>query len=838
MKIHIKEAIHRCFLLGLPLMYLGNRIEVHAQMPDKPNLAEVYQKIQKLNVLGNVLHIAAHPDDENTAFIAYMANEKLYKTGYLSLTRGDGGQNLIGPEIRERLGLIRTHELLQARNVDGGQQFFSRANDFGFSKNPEEVFRIWDREQILADVVWVVRNFRPDIIVTRFPKDKRAGHGQHSASSILAEEAFDAAADPNRFPEQLQYVAPWQAKRIVWNVSAWGFEDKQQFDSYVKGYVHMDIGGYNALLGKSYGEISAESRSMHKSQGFGSQGSRGPILEYFEHTKGPKATNDLFEDINTSWDRVPGSDQVSKSIASIIQNFDQQHPQQSVPALISLRKSLSKLTDTYWNTAKLEEVEELIKMLTGIFVEAIAKEERAVGGEELMVRTEIINRSDIPMLLKSVRFDKTDKESTINKPLLKGQEHIETWKIKIPETTALTQPYWLRTKPGLGMFLVNDQHQIGLPITPPALTLSYDVEIMGERFQFKDHVQYKRVDPVRGELYSEFVASPPITVNILDNVYVYGDEKPKQVKVRVKSFKPNTQGLVRLKLPSGWKAEPQEIPINIDQTEGEQVVGFTVYPPSEQSEGEIEAIAVVNSHPYNRGLSTITYDHIPLINDFPEAKAKAVKIDLARNDEKIGYIMGAGDDVPESLQRIGYDVSLLETKDITSENLGQYDVIILGVRSFNTNQEIKFYRKYLMDFVESGGNLIVQYNVDRLLKTTELGPYPFTLSRDRITEEDAAVHFLDSAALVLNKPNKITVADFDGWVQERGLYFPTEWDEHYEAVISSHDTGEKPLEGGILIAKYGKGNYVYTPLSWFRELPAGVPGAYRIFVNLISLGRP
>lgn len=829
------KKMNSVFILSLLSVCLGMNANAQ-QQPPKPASGKILQDLKKLNKLGNVLYLAAHPDDENTTLIAYLANQKLYHTGYLSLTRGDGGQNLIGPEIRERLGVIRTQELLQARRTDGGHQFFTRANDFGFSKNPEEVFSIWDREKLLADVVWVIRNFKPDVIITRFPKDSRAGHGQHSASSILAEDAFVAAADPKRFPEQLKYVQPWQAKRLVWNISSWAFKDPAAFDKIASSLVKVDVGVFNPLLGKSYGEISAESRSMHKSQGFGSTGTRGSNFDYFQHTMGPAAKADLFEDINTTWTRVPNSAKVQEAITKAIATYNAANPSAVVPLLLTARAELQKLPDSFWKTQKLEELQELIRSATGLYIEATAGNFAVVPGGKLEVQTEVINRSPIAVKITSIHFPYQKNDSTINSNLANSAGQKYKKQLLVPTDLPFSQPYWLQKADTLGMFDILKQSDVGLPENTPAAEVAVNLTIGGQPFKFTVPVVYKHNDLVYGELYQPLSVSPPVFANIAENVYMFNGPEAKQVNVFLKAGKANIKGEVSLKLPEGWKVSPASVPFDIEKEKAEQTAKFMVTPPANSNIAEIQAIVNLDNKTYNKGISVINYQHIPEQVLFPVALAKAVKLDLNVKGKRIGYLPGAGDEVPRSLQQIGYDVTLLKDADINSENLEKFDAVIVGIRAYNTLDRINFYHDRLMDYVKNGGNVLIQYNTNAGLKTNP-GPYPMKLSTDRVTVEGAEVRVLLPEHAAFQKPNKITNADFDGWVQERGLYFPSDWAKEYEALISINDPGESPKNSSILVAKYGKGNFVYTGISWFRQLPAGVPGAYRLFTNLISLGK-
>jgi LmbE family N-acetylglucosaminyl deacetylase len=808
---------------------------VWAQAPVTYTGADIQQAIAKLNVVGTALYVAAHPDDENTRLIAWLANEKLLNTGYLSLTRGDGGQNLIGPEIREQLGVIRTQELLQARRMDGGRQFFSRANDFGFSKDWQETVRIWDKEQVLSDMVWTIRKFRPDVLITRFSPAPGGTHGHHTTSAILAVEAFSAAGDKNRFPEQLKTVAVWQPKRILWNTSSFFYGQNQKFDE--TGKVIVDVGAYNAALGKSYGELAALSRSMHKSQGFGSSGARGSAKEYFENLKGDKATTDLFEGIDLSWKRVPGGEKISQQIVKLTAGFNAAKPAASVPDLLSLRLTLKAIPASYYRDLKLTELDTIIKACLGLYLEAVAAEPTSTPGAPLQLTLEAINRSDIPVQWQKIKILPTGKDSTLNTTLANNQPVLLKSKITIPANTSYSQPYWLQ-KPGTtGMFTVDDPNLIGRPENAPAATVVCALTIGKQPFTFTIPVVYKRTDPVAGEVYRPFEITPPVFVSMREKVFVFADDQPKPVTVRVKAGQPTVSGDATLAVPAGWRVEPARLPFKLTQKGEEVNFTFTVYPSKNQSDGELRATALVDNKTYQQSLVQINYAHIPTQTLLPIASARATKLDLKIKGQQIAYLMGAGDEVPASLAQIGYSVTMLQDGDINAKDLAKFDAIVVGVRAYNTHDQLKFLQNQLMDYVKNGGTLVVQYNVNNGLVTNQLGPYPLTLSRDRVTDETAPVQFLSPNHPVLNSPNKITPKDFEGWVQERGLYFANSWDKNYEAVLTAHDPGEPAQNGGLLVAQYGKGYYVYTGYAWFRQLPAGVPGAYRLFSNLLALGK-
>jgi LmbE family N-acetylglucosaminyl deacetylase len=869
MRTRLFRAALSAFILFNSQFLIG---EASAQAPKTWSSSEILLGLKKLNVLGSALYVAAHPDDENTRLIAYLANGRLVETGYLSCTRGDGGQNLIGPELREGLGVIRTQELLAARRIDGGRQFFTRANDFGFSKTPEETFTIWDKEQVLADMVWVIRQRRPDVMITRFPPDGRAGHGHHTASAMLAIEAFSAAANPKRFPEQLQYVQPWQAKRLLWNTGSFFVKAGED----MSGYLKLDAGGFNPLLGKSYGEIAARSRSQHRSQGFGSSAQRGEALEYFQPLKGDKASADLFEGVDLTWNRVPGGAAIGKMIDEVIRKYDPANPSASVAGLLKVREKLAiarlpTVPDgqlygiSFWRNEKLTEIEQLIQGCLGLHIEAtvtsptVTKEGLIQDKKSVVspIMYEIVKRSDISVqLIDEVAYLSSSildevylqggmsgmhSANTHRIDLITGKRRQDTLVIKEDSRSIIgsSQPYWLQKNGSVGMYTVEDLLSRGKAENEPVAKARFVFDIPGHRIMLTVPVQYKSTDPVEGEKYRPLTVVPPVMVNVGGHAYVFADNQPKTVPVTLRAGKAGVKGNLALNLPKGWTAEPASIPFELAAKDAEQTVQFRVQPGAGAAEGksELRAVATVEGQAYSRGYQTIEYTHIPTQTLFPEAVAPLVKLDLRRKGQEIGYLMGAGDEVPDALRQIGYTVTLLKPEDLSEQNLRRFDAVVLGVRAYNTVDRLKTLQPTLLKYVENGGNLVVQYNTSRSTVLPQVGPYPLTLSNDRVTVENASVTFLNPSQPLLNTPNKITSKDFEGWVQEQGLYYPSQWDPKYQTVLSSQDPGETPKQSAILVADYGKGHYIYTGLSLFRELPAGVPGAYRLLTNMVSLGK-
>jgi LmbE family N-acetylglucosaminyl deacetylase len=802
----------------------------------QPSASQLKLKLKKLNFLGSVLYVAAHPDDENTRVIAYFGNERLAATAYLSMTRGNGGQNLIGPEIRDQLGLIRTQELLSARRIDGGQQFFTRANDFGYSKTVDETFSIWGKNEILSDVVRVYRQYQPDVVLTRFPPNERAGHGHHTASAVLAQEAFELSASPSAFPDQLKTLAPWQPKRVYINT---GRFFNNEINENTPGVTTLNVGGYNALLGQSYAEIAATSRTQHKSQGFGSQGRRGDAQEFFELTNGDPATKDVFDGVNTSWSRVKGGEKVQPLVERVIKEFDEEKPSASVPLLLQIRKAITALEPSVWRDRKVVETEQLIQGCLGLFAEVTADNYWVAPGEKVISSFEIINRSPTEVLIEKIQAPDLSFDSTLSTALKNNVSLVFKTAKQLNSQKTYSDPYWLREPHSPGLFSVKDANLIGKPENNPSVPITFTFSIGGDKMQLTVPLVYKWTDPVKGEQYRPFEVLPPVLVKLPEHVIVFGTENFREVQIVVKATSgAGYSGSLKLSLPPGWQSEPASIPFSLTTRGEEQIKTFKVYPSKSEVTGTMKVIAEVSGKIYDLDVHTIQYDHIPMQTLLPKAEAKVVRIDLKKEGGVVGYISGAGDDIPSALRTIGYEVWEMKDEEVTVENLRRVDAVVLGIRALNTNERIGFMMKDLLNYVQQGGTLVMQYNVSNGLKTDKFSPYPLTLSRDRVSEENAEVRILKPEHPLMNTPNKITAADFTGWEQERGLHFPNKWDENYEALLSMNDSGEKPLDGGLLVARYGSGYYVYTSLSFFRELPEGVPGAFKLFVNMVSLGKP
>ncbi len=807
---------------------------VHAAEP--PSASAILQELRAFRECGSVLYVAAHPDDENTQFLAYLSRGRGVRTAYLSLTRGEGGQNLIGPEIGDPLGVIRTQELLAARRVDGAQQFFTRARDFGFSKDYQQTLAKWDRQEVLADVVRVIRQFQPDVIVTRFSAEGGGTHGHHTASTVLALEAFKLAGDAQAFPEQITRdgLAPWTPKRIFWN-SFRGEGDAKP--------LRLDIGGYLPLLGQSLGEISALSRSSHRSQGYGSIGARGSRPDEFLPLDGKPAGNDLFDGIDTTWGRVGDvGDKLIPLIDAAISKFDPLQPAASVPSLLAVHRQLEALPNTPFLQSKRGQLDQLIADCLGLYVETTIPPSEIVPGETVHLRQTAILRADFPVEWVDARDNTTAPGGSATASLRENQPVVREADYQLPTDTALTQPYWLREEGTPGMYRVDDLGLIGRPETAPALPVAHQFRVGGETLRLDDRAVQITADPSKGEIRRLPAVVPPVSLQPSRDVELFTPNARRTVEVEIRAARAEQHGTLSLEVPDGWQVTPAAQDFRLAAVNDHARFSFTVTAPAQPVTTSLTARATVGGQVYQTSRQEIRYEHIPLQLLQPLARVKAVCLDLAIRGEQIGYLPGAGDRTAESLAAMGYAVTPLTGADLTPDHLRGLDAVVVGVRAFNVRTDLAPGLSALFAYAEAGGNLVVQYNTPNDLKNPRLAPFDLELSRDlphnRVTNERAPVTLFVPGHPVFNTPNRLTPADFDGWVQERGLNFPSRWDrDHFTALLACSDPGEPPLESGLLVADYGKGHFVYTGLSFFRQLPAGVPGAYRLFANLVSLGK-
>lgn len=783
---------------------------------------------------GRVLYVAAHPDDENTRLLAYLANNRHVTAAYLSMTRGGGGQNLIGPEQAELLGIIRTEELLAARRLDAAQQRFTNMRDFGYSKSAEETLQVWGHDAALADVVWVIRSFQPDVVITRFDETP-PNHGHHTASAILAREAFTAAADKDRFAEQLkQGVGVWQANRLLLNVPTWRNQTPP------KEALAVDVGAYDTRLGLGYGELAAKSRSQHKSQGFGRAGERGPILEYFLPLAGTKPEKDILDGLKLGWSRF------GQLAAPLDASFDQARaaldrdaPEKAIPALLAAHAQLAGLPRAPRVVEATRPLDELIAACAGLFVRATAPQPAAAPGATVQVNVEVALRRPTSVTLREVAIAPAPPMS-VDAELEAGGRREVGVAVTIPPSAAISTPYWLSAPPLAGRYVVADPKASGLPLGPPALRANVGFTFGDRQVGLEVPVLYGWVDRVHGERLRPFLIVPPATVTPTRQATLLPNGQPASVTLRIRAGADAMNGEVRLPLPNGWRADPPQLTVSLSHAGDEKTASFSVTAPAAAVAIDVQPEITVAGQTWSYREEVIDYPHIPLQTVLQPSVLRLVPLELKVADGTVGYIPGSGDTIAEDLAAAGVRVTVLDDETLRHGDLSRFSALVVGIRAYNARPLVRGAHERLMEYVKNGGTVVVQYNTTSEWEPldTPIGPYPLTLGRGRVTDETAEMVVVDPESAVLATPNRIGAADFDGWVQERGLYFAETFDERYEPVFRAHDSGEEPLSGGLLVARYGKGRYVYTGLSFFRQLPAGVPGAYRLFANLIGAELP
>ncbi len=806
---------------------------------------EIRQALEKLNTLGSVMMIAAHPDDENTALLAYLARGRHVRTAYLALTRGEGGQNLIGSEQGDQMGIIRTQELIAARKIDGAEQYFTRAIDFGFSKIADETLTQWSREQVLADVVWNIRRFRPDVIVLRFTGTPRDGHGHHQASAILGKEAFTLAADPTKFPEQLAFVQPWQAKRLMQNVNGGpggGGRGGAAPAAPVEQGADIDLGTYSPELGFSYGQIAGMSRSQHRSQGMGSAERPGAQRNTLLTLAGDKATKDLFEGIDVSWGRVANGARVAAIVDRALAAFEPAHPERLLPVLTEARPLIAAMNDPLARR-KLTELDELLALASGLYLEAQANDFAVTPGTDLRINASATVRLPVQVSISGIRLTGMAGAPSQDIPqtvLVNNQPSQYPLTVKVPANQPYSGPYWLAQPKSGTMYTIPDQRLIGNADNDPVLEAHFKVRIAGMDIELTRPVRHRYVDRVWGELFRPLEIVPPVAIDLSTNALVFTTAAARQIEIPVRSNSGKQSGDVRLEVPAGWRVTPATQHFDLTFTDEQTAVSFQLTPPAADSKGVIRAVAQVGIAAVSNGLARINYPHIPVQMLLPAAQTALVRANITNLAKTVGYVMGAGDEVPEGIRQLGAEVTLLSSQDLARGDLSKFDAVVTGVRAWNTRADLRANYQRLFAYANNGGTVVVQYNVNEGGANGPLehiGPYPIRTSGSRVTLEQAPINFPNPQLKVLHAPNEITQADFDGWIQERGLYFSDQWDEKYQSVLESHDPGEEPLKGGMLYTQYGKGAYIFSAYDWFRELPAGVPGAYRIFANMLSAGK-
>jgi LmbE family N-acetylglucosaminyl deacetylase len=969
------------------------------------------QAIKRLGVVASVLHTGAHPDDEDSGLLAYLARGRQARTAYLSLTRGDGGQNLIGPELYESLGVIRTEELLAARRIDGASQFFSRAFDFGFSKSRMEALSKWDREQVLADMVRVIRTFRPLVIVSAWSGTPNDGHGHHQAAGFLTQEAYRAAADSNRFPEQIsEGLRPWQAKKLYLRSFDGAASPREFLPSLAT--LSLNTGEFDPLLGSSYYEVAARGRSQHRSQDQGTIEARGPRfsrLRLIDSKVGPvKKETDIFDDLDATLAGIAqyagqASARLKEPLAEVQnaanearEKFNPLSPASVSPivarGLKKLREIRASLSGMGLSGGNLAETEFLLKLKEADFVDALSKSQGVVV--DCLADDEVVTPGQTMAVTVTAYAGAGAKVSRVSLAapagwlvLLQKQSSTETngrlvsqteFKVTVAGDAELTSPYWLKNPRRGEMFVVAPSARgssatspAGIePLSSASLQAKVELECAGDRFEVIQAAEFRYADRALGEIRRQLKVAPAISVNVSTDILVYPISNERQQREMTVSITNNakggTRGSVRLEAPAEWSVEPGSATFDLKR-EGERAAfRFSVSVPATgtQMVRQVGAVATVGDQQLRQGYQVLAYPHIESRFVYQAAVANAEVIDVkVASGLKVGFIEGAGDDFGNALKRIGINVKTIDSAELASGDLSVYDAIVTGVRTYEVRPDVIANNSRLMDYVNRGGTYIVQYSrgnfetagfapyqmakplpppkdgetdrgprllylnetdlagalgskaagtprvgyvasagdktieflrstgVDvRALEPGELagdlsqidvvvigsnagsrpelaehnarlleysrkklvilaytqaqfisGDFPTFPRPDarpfRTTDETAKVTILEPDHPRFNFPNKITERDFEGWVQVRGAYFLSEWDPRFKPLMASHDTGEPDLKGGEVVAEYGKGLYVYTAYAWFRQLPKGVPGAYRLIANLVSLSK-
>jgi len=813
----------------------------YAQKPTQWSSSELYHALEKFNTFGSVLYVGAHPDDENTRLITYFANHEKAQTAYLSLTRGGGGQNLIGPELKTTLGVMRSHELLQARAIDGGTQLFTRAMDFGYCKHPSEALATWGAEEILRDVVRSFRKFKPDLVVNRFNhRTPGTTHGHHTASALLSIQAFEKANDPSYDPESVQLYGLWQPKRLYFNTSWWFYVSQEAFQAADKtNIVEVPVGQYYATIGKSNGELAAQSRSMHKSQGFGSLSSREQETEYLELILGsmPEDKSNLFDSVERGWMRL-GLDkdhEIVLSLEQILENFDFKNPQKHTLELLKVLETLKTLPDGPLRNDKIQALTQIITQSLGLYVSAESSRAYVTTMDAVMAKIEITNRSSKKLLLHRVSSDQLYFFENTQPTVIDAFKSLSVESLEAPlKSVDLSTPYWLKNSAENGRFNVPQTDLIGEPMGPEPVNVYLDFSYQGYSFTLNVPLRYKYRDRVQGEVFDPFVILPSITLSTSEPVLVFNDQKPKTLGITLRAHSDQQKGSLSLQHPDGWRLEPQYVDFEIAQA-GQQIdLNFSIYAPKGTQTGVLTPLVQVGDKFFSKTLLEVDYPHIPKISILEPAQTRVIKLDVSKSTSRIGYIQGAGDGVDKGLIQLGYEVINLNPETLSSVELSDLDAVVVGIRAFNTSEALVSRMEILNNYVAQGGLLLIQYQTTSGLLAKQMGPLPFSLGRDRVTDQEAPVVFLEPKHPVFNTPNTLTSKDFEQWVQERGLYFAATWSPEFTPLIGMNDQGEEQTKGGLILGHYGKGTIIYSGISFFRQIPEGVPGAYKFLANLLS----
>lgn len=842
-------------------------------LPEERGSAGIQRALEKLPVYAHVLYTIAHPDDESPGTLVWLSRHEHVRTALFSLTRGDGGQNILGSEKYEAMGLLRTGELLEACRFYGAEPYFSTAFEFGFSKSAEETLAMWGKERILEELVRFIRMWRPAVIISQFAGTAADGHGHHQVAGLLTREAFRTAGDPAAFPAHIsQGLSPWQAKLLY----------RRGRD----GSNAIPVGSYDPVLGRSFLEIGIEGYSKHRSQGNGARFLLpGPASDYYvlvdSTLSEPEKQPGLFASIDTSLPSItdlvgdeagkaaslrPLLQAAQESAREAIGLFQPAHPEQAAPAVATGLDALSRAKTALATISltpegrlplesalneKIRDFQEALDATLGIYLSVLADDPTPVPGENFEINARFVNRGADYVELQRVavlapgKWEIREKAAVRAGTTVRAGESIEfAWRARIPTTAAVTEPFWYRVRPTDMYYTTRPTQNPFAPYEEPLISLNVSYSYRGARTTSTKPLLVQTNDPIRGVDFVDFQIVPAVSVKLSPNPAILPLSATPQTRdftVIIRSDRENAAaGKVRLKLPADWTSQPTEADFHIARKGEESYVRFAVRVPGQNRgvRAVVEAEALVDSESYTRSYQKVSYPENWTRYFYAPARAEVRIFDYhVRPGLRVGYVPGAGDEVAGALEQLGARVQVLSEKEITSGNLAVYSAIVTGIRAYNVNQILRANNHRLLGYVKNGGTLIVQYCRPEGGQAFEYAPFPFVISNaDRITVEKSPVTILAPAHPLLTRPNRITNLDFDGWVQERGLYFASEWDARYTPLLSGADPGEPQLRGGMLAARYGKGYYIYTAYAWFRQLPAGVSGAYRIFANMLSMG--
>lgn len=829
--MHVASSPRPLRLVSFWLLLLTT-LGVRAQ-PEAPGSLPPVAMIQRANVLGSVLMIGAHADDDDTQLLTYLSLGLQLRTGYLSVGRSLGSQNRIGPEQGQAMAVLLNQEAIAARQRTHIEQYYTRAFDAGFTKTLTEAMTFWDRPEVVGDIVWLLRTFRPDAVIVRYSGTPRDGHGHHQASAVLARKAIAAAGDPTQFPEQLKLTTVWKPAH-VFQFSAAG----------AKPVVAINVGGYNPVLGASYAEIATAGRTAFRSQAMGgltTLRNRTVLLAPIDGT----TPETLLEGVDTTWKRMTGGEAIGEGLAAVLREFRADQPEQAVAGLVEARTKLAALekgADGPWVRVKLHELDETIARCVGLWVRVATPVEVVTPGMRVPVAIEVANRSVMKLEVAGLTLKTPTGENEFPAQPL-GRDQPARWEAywAVPADQVPTQPYWLQGQDGM-IAKIADQTKVGPAADEPLLTVRLRFRTEDGAFELTRAVRHQRFEPTEGETWRPLVVTPPVTLHPALDAVIFPDGAPRKFSVRATAHRDDVAGTVKLQLPAGWGVEPATGEFRIAKTGLTSDLVFTVTPPAASADSRAKISAVVDGRETAFDFVTVDYPHIERATFFPATDVRFVHVPVKVLAKRVGYLIGTGDEMPEALRQLNCEVTLLSPDDLARADLTIYDAVVLGIRSYSVRPDVLLHRDRLRAYVRGGGTLVMQYTdstagPNGIVEVPNLGPFAFRVGATRVVEEDAPMKFRLPQHPLLHVPNELTAEDFRGWVQERGLRFAVSWDAHYETPLETNDSGEAPLPGGMLVAREGQGVFVYTAYAWFRQLPAGVPGAYRVFANILSAGR-